>query len=89
MDRVLSLFEDVGETRMPATDISAKQWLLSLGASERMVAIADACFATDFGCTIEELGLAEMIIENQQWTSGAWSAMCMLWPTSFSCLGAS
>ena len=78
VDRVLSIFEDVGKTTLPSPDVSARQWLLSHGASARMISIADACFATDFGCTIEELGMAEVIIENQQWNSGACSAMPLL-----------
>ena len=35
-----------------------------------MVAIADACYANDFGCSIEQLGLRELILENRNWESG-------------------
>lgn len=41
------------------------------GASRRMVAIAEACYANDFGCSLDQLGLCEMITENQEWDSGA------------------
>ncbi len=40
------------------------------GASRRMVAIAEACYANDFGCSLDQLGLCEMITENQRWDSG-------------------
>ena len=36
-----------------------------------MVAIAEACYANDFGCSLDQLGLHEMITENQRWDSGA------------------
>lgn len=61
----------VGASSLPTKDMSAKQWLTEQGANDRMLAIADACYATDFGCSIDELGLREMIIENQCWDSGA------------------
>ena len=45
-----------------------------------MIAIAEACYANDFGCSLDQLGLCEMITENQRWDSGAclwhWSG----WP---------
>ncbi len=64
------LFEEVGARKLPATDISAEQWLRRQGASDRMVAIADACYANDFGCSIEQLGLRELVLENRNWESG-------------------
>jgi hypothetical protein len=60
------LFDDVGEEPMPAQDMSAEQWLRTKGATEKMVAVADACYANDFGCSIQQLGLKEMIVENQR-----------------------
>ncbi|KAK9802009.1 hypothetical protein WJX73_010413 [Symbiochloris irregularis] len=70
VDRVVDLFESVGSVTAPDTDISARQWLMSQGASNRMLAIADASFATDFGCTLDELGLRETILEKQRWDAG-------------------
>ena len=64
------LFEEVGAQELPARDISAEQWLRQQGATDRMVAIADACYANDFGCSIEQLGLRELILENRNWESG-------------------
>ena len=34
------------------------------------MAIAEACYANDFGCSLDQLGLCEMITENQRWDSG-------------------
>eukprot|EP00891_Asterochloris_glomerata_P008389 jgi/Astpho2/8389/e_gw1.00122.39.1_t len=70
LQRVHKLFEEVGARKLPATDISAEQWLRRQGASDRMVAIADACYANDFGCSIEQLGLRELVLENRNWESG-------------------
>ena len=33
-------------------------------------AVAEACYANDFGCSLEQLGLTELIIENQRWNAG-------------------
>lgn len=65
-----NLFADVGQESYPETDISAEEWLRSKGANEQMLAIADACYANDFGCSLQQLGLREMITENRQWDSG-------------------
>lgn len=66
----MDLFESIDSVTPPQTDISARQWLESQGASRRMLAIADASFATDFGCTLDELGLRETIAEKQRWDAG-------------------
>jgi len=60
----------VGNEQYPETDISAEQWLRNKGASSKVLAIADACYANDFGCTLHQLGLREMITENRKWDSG-------------------
>ncbi len=49
---------------------SAKPSMCLQGASRRMMAIAEACYANDFGCSLDQLGLCEMITENQRWDSG-------------------
>lgn len=62
-------------------DISAEQWLRRNGASERMVRIADACIANDFGCSIDQLGLRETILENQKWDVGSLSRQSCFYPS--------
>ena len=70
LKRTHQLFADVGNEKYPETDISAEQWLCNKGASSKVMAIADACYANDFGCTLHQLGLREMITENRKWDSG-------------------
>ena len=43
----------------------------TLADSAFHVPVAEACYANDFGCSLEQLGLGEMITENQRWDSGA------------------
>ena len=71
LERLHELFASVGGRSRPEPDISAREWLQQEGASERMLAVADACYANDFGCSLHQLGLSEMITENQRWDSGA------------------
>ena len=52
-------------------DVSAEQWLRAKGATERQLAVADVCYANDFGCSLGELGLREMITENNKWVAAA------------------
>ncbi len=40
------------------------------GASGRALAAAEACWANDFGCDLQELGLRELIAENKAWDAG-------------------
>ena len=40
------------------------------GATDKMLAAAEACYANDFGCSLRQLGLREMITENRSWDSG-------------------
>jgi hypothetical protein len=47
----------------------------SKGCTPRQMAVADACYANDFGCSLEQLGLREMIEENRCWNSGG-AAVC-------------
>eukprot|EP00877_Chromochloris_zofingiensis_P015153 jgi/Chrzof1/9892/Cz04g19260.t1 len=72
VERVHELFDTVGDEAppSPSTDMSAEQWLRSRGATDKMLAVAEACYANDFGCSIKQLGLREMITENQRWDSG-------------------
>ena len=70
LTRTHELFAKVGKEAYPETDISAEQWLRNKGASEKVLSIADACYANDFGCSLQQLGLREMITENRKWDSG-------------------
>jgi hypothetical protein len=50
----------------PGSDVSAEQWLRSKGATPLQLEVADVCYANDFGCSLHQLGLREMITENQR-----------------------
>lgn len=75
-----NLFAEVGQESYPDEDMSAEQWLRSKGANDQMLAIADACYANDFGCSLQQLGLREMITENRKWDSGTCSHPNMCTP---------
>jgi len=49
-----------------------------------MIAVADACYANDFGCSIAQLGLTEMIEESRGWEQ-LWDNIWMLgwWSAGF------
>jgi monoamine oxidase len=71
--RVHALFAGVGKEPYPrpGSDVSARDWLTTThGASPRQAAIAEACYANDFGADLESLGLTELIIENRRWDAG-------------------
>lgn len=61
-------FDDVGDEAPPppGTDVSAEEWLRAKGASELQLEVADVCYANDFGASLGQLGLREMIVENQR-----------------------
>lgn len=73
LDTTHRLFSEVGNESYPETDISGEQWLRNKGVSDKVLAIADACYANDFGCSLHQLGLRELITENQKWDSGTTS----------------
>lgn len=62
------LFEDVGDEAPPppGQDVSAEQWLRSKGATPLQLEVADVCYANDFCCSLQQLGLREMITENNR-----------------------
>lgn len=70
LERTHQLFAQVGNESYPETDISAEQWLRNKGVNDKILAIADACYANDFGCSLHQLGLRDMITENRKWDSG-------------------
>ena len=69
---VMELMDGIGSHALAADapDESVATWLRHKGANEHMLAIAEACYANDFGCSLEDLGLRECIIENQLWEAG-------------------
>ena len=70
LEQLHTLFAGVGAEPYPDPDMSAADWLRARGATPRMLAVADACYANDFGCSLSQLGLCELITENRRWDSG-------------------
>ncbi|KAI8469401.1 MAG: amine oxidase-like protein [Monoraphidium minutum] len=72
VNQLHELIDSVGDEAPPppGTDVSAEQWLRSKGTTERQMQVADVCYANDFGCSLAQLGLREMIVENNNWDSG-------------------
>ncbi|KAJ9516342.1 hypothetical protein QJQ45_001045 [Haematococcus lacustris] len=71
--KVSALMEEtVGGEALPpvGNDVSARDWLLSKGATPKMLAVADAGWANDFGGSLHRVGLREMIEENKRWVDG-------------------
>lgn len=68
IDRMYEMFEDAATLPHPppGIDISALDWMRQGGATDRMVAAADVCYANDYCCSIDQLGVREMIEENRQ-----------------------
>lgn len=78
--QVHDLFGDCGDEVLPPAgkDVSAEQWMRAKGCSERQIAVADACYANDFGCSLRQLGVREMIMENRNWDDGgSWGGPCL------------
>ncbi|KAG1670019.1 hypothetical protein FOA52_011175 [Chlamydomonas sp. UWO 241] len=85
VDKVHDMFDSVGDLPHPAPgkDVSALEWMRQQGATPRQVAVADACYANDFACSLSQLGLRELVEENRRWDSGesyliADGSMCKL-----------
>ncbi|KAF8072874.1 PAO3 [Scenedesmus sp. PABB004] len=72
VDELHELFENVCDEPPPppGADVSVEQWLRGKGATALQLAVADACYANDFGASLGQLGLREMIVESQRWDSG-------------------
>ena len=70
LERLHGAVRGRGRGALPEPDTSAAEWLRARGATPRMLAVADACYANDFGCSLDQLGLCEMITENRRWDSG-------------------
>lgn len=63
IDRMHELFANMFNQEYPSEDISAADWLKQQGATPKMLAAADACYANDWGCSLHQLGLRELITE--------------------------
>ena len=73
VDAVESMFASIAaSTPYPpdGDDVSARAWMRRAGCTRRQQAIADACFANDFGASLDELGVTELITENRLWDAG-------------------
>ena len=63
--------EEEEEEKAPKTDVSAREWMYRKGlTSKRQQDIAEACFANDFGASLDSLGLRELVTENKEWDVG-------------------
>lgn len=52
-------------------DVTALEWLRDIvGASDRVVALAESIYANDFGCSLSVMGMHESIVEKNQWVYG-------------------
>ena len=52
-------------------DVTALEWLRDIvGASERVIALAESIYANDFGCSLSIMGMHEAIVEQRQWNYG-------------------
>ena len=83
----MELMDGIGSHSLAADapDQSVAAWLRQKGANKRMLAMAEACYANDFGCSLEDLGLRECIVENQLWEAGgrpgtACAVVGSVWP---------
>ncbi|GLC55793.1 hypothetical protein PLESTB_001029400 [Pleodorina starrii] len=72
VDKVHDLFGDCGDEAHPppGKDLSAAEWMAAKGCTVRQMAVADACYANDFACSLRQLGVREMIEENRGWDCG-------------------
>jgi monoamine oxidase len=73
IERLHEIMDAVGDEPPPPAgrDVAADSWLREKkGATEAMLRAAEACYANDFGARLSELGLREMIAENNAWDSG-------------------
>jgi hypothetical protein len=72
IEKLHELMDGAGDEKNPPAgrDVPADKWLREKGATPLMLAAAEACYANDFGARLRELGLREMIAENNSWDSG-------------------
>lgn len=63
-------FASLSAASPPDADTAADAWLLARGASARQLAIAEACYANDFGAGLADLGVNELIAEAKAWDAG-------------------
>jgi len=70
LNEILELFDNIEDEQPPDPDITAAEWLKRKRITPRQRLIADAVFANDFGCSLDQLGVQEMIVENINWVHG-------------------
>jgi monoamine oxidase len=66
--RVHTMFSTVMSEMPPAPlepDVSARQWMKLRGANDKMISIADACYANDMAGSMDQLGLRELVQEDR------------------------
>ena len=52
-------------------DVTALEWLRDIvGASDRVIALAESIYANDCGCSLANMGMHEAIVEHKQWVYG-------------------
>lgn len=66
------LFEGIGfdhtlQHPPPGRDVNAIEWIKANGGTQKMLNVAEACYANDFACSLRQLGVREMIEENRRW----------------------
>ena len=70
-DLFASVAEEEKTTNKKNVDVSAREWMNRKGlTSKRQQDIAEACFANDFGASLDSLGLGELVVENREWDVG-------------------
>jgi len=51
-------------------DVTAREWLTLIGATERVVELAETIYANDFGASLSALGMREIVEEKKRWRYG-------------------
>lgn len=63
-------FEAVKAAPRPEPDVSMCQWMRDRGATPAQLALAESCYANDFGAPLALLGVRELQDEGKAWTYG-------------------
>ena len=56
---------------MGSDELFLKTVGVTQGANDKMIAAADACYANDWGCSVHQLGLRELITEARRTDASA------------------
>lgn len=72
--RVRTFFSTFANEEKPppgqGRDVSALEWMKSKGATDKMVAVAEACHANDFCGSLDQIGMRELVEEDRRWDFG-------------------